>query len=158
PRTKNQAGVFVFRQRAAIFGYNAPNYDLLLASLKLTPPASGLPVIFEAPLPEFGFAGGSGFTGTTGLVGFGGFGQQAFPPPTWENRTLEDDNPRHDLTTRYIYLDTTYPAIAKNSWIALVAPAGDPLVLRVTDNRIVTRSQFTISGKLSVLTVELPTN
>src|SRR5262249_54858620 len=73
PRTKKQAGVFVFRQRAAIFGYNAPNYDLLLASLKLPPPASGVPVIFEAPLPEFGFAGGSGFTGTTGLVGFGGF-------------------------------------------------------------------------------------
>src|SRR5262249_8356655 len=72
-RKKNKAGVFVFRHCGAKFGYTPPNYALWLASLKLPPPASGVPVIFEAPLPEFGFAGGSGFTGTTGLVGFGGF-------------------------------------------------------------------------------------
>jgi len=157
PRTKNPAEVFVFRQRAAIFGYNAPNYDLLLTSLKVPIPDPGPTNIFETGLPDFAFTEDLILAGT-GLIGFGGFRRQTFPPPTWEFRTLEEDNPVHRGPFRFIYLDTTYPAIAANTWIALIGPGTDPLILRVTDNETVTRSQFTISGKLSRLTVELPTS
>src|SRR5215467_2620555 len=157
PRTKNPDDVFVFRQRAAIFGYNAPNYDLLLTSLKVPIPDSGPASIFDAGLPGFGFTEDL-FLAGTGLVGFGGFRRQTFPPTTWEDRTLEDDNPVHRGPFRFIYLDTIYPAIAMNTWIALIGPGTDPLILKVTDSQTVTRSQFTISGKLTRLTVELPTS
>ena len=127
PRTPDSGNaVMVFRQRAAIFGYNAPDYDLLRASFSLNQ---------RSRSPAFP------------------------PPPSWEHHTIEEDNsPGHvHKKQRYIFLDTTYPGIVRGSWIALIDPAlPHALVLQVTDNQTVGHINFTISGKVSRLTVMLP--
>jgi predicted phage baseplate assembly protein len=126
------AGAFAFHQRAAAFGYNAPNYDSLPAKLRVNTTEA----LYRAdgtfdrfvPIP-------------------------AAYPTSWENRTLNDDaEPSGGQCS--IYLDSSYPAIVANSWIALKSPEAQPAVYRVKDNQETTRSRFTISAKVSRLRVE----
>src|SRR5262249_50960490 len=153
PRTKNPPEVFVFRQRAAIFGYNAPDYQLLLASLHLKEPVP----------PPRDFVSGVFVEGIRAIrtVRFT-TDPTVFAYPSWENRTLEEDNPAPTDRSRLIYLDATYPAIVANSRIALIRPDNDltpgnnPLILQVEKNETVSRSDFTISAKVSRLKVTLP--
>ncbi|MEW6734494.1 MAG: putative baseplate assembly protein [Acidobacteriota bacterium] len=129
-------GVFVFRQRAAIFGYNAPKWDSLPANLR-----------FEQRIETYK-------TDNSGNVVFDKYKlvSPAFPT-SWEDRRVENDaSPIGNK--RFIYLDTTYPNIVKDSWIALISPTGQSAILKVVDNVEVTRSDFAISGKISRLTVE----
>jgi len=148
PRTKNSPEVFVLRQRAAIFGYNAPDYQLLLASLHLKEPV-------PPPLEFFGDVFVESMTAirTTRFTS----DPTVFAYPSWENRTLADDNPPRTDQTRFIYLDAAYPAIVANSWIALITPEKeDPTILQVDETTIVSHRDFTISAKVSRLSFTLP--
>jgi predicted phage baseplate assembly protein len=89
---RGDAGAWVFRTRAAIFGHNAPAWGSLPAVLRYgerTTDASGAQVVVAAAYPT-----------------------------SWENRTLADDAG----TNRFVYLDNTYPKLVKGGWIALVHP------------------------------------
>jgi len=111
------AGIFALRQRAAIFGHNAPKWNSLSANLR-----------FGEQVKDK--------TGATISV------DPAFKD-NWEDRTLKPDSgPANNLqeSAGFIFLDSVYPGIAKDSWAALLGPAA-PLpsstlsqVVLVTDN------------------------
>jgi len=120
-------GVFALRLRAAAFGHNAPEYTSLSPLLRIGE------WVLEAD-NKLHFHDGPYSPSKTG---------------NWENNTV--DNP--------IFLDTTYPAIVKGSWIVLVAPSGPDSTteqaLRVKHNVEMTKSAFTITAKVSRLTVDM---
>lgn len=132
-------GVFAFRQRAAIFGYNAPKWDSLPVSMRV-----GQSVAQYKP-------------GATGAPEFDKyvFVAAAFPT-SWEGKTLEEDTPASG-GQRKIDLDSTYQNIAKEGWVALKAPSGsgfEEATFKIKDVAEVTRSDYAISGKVTRLKVE----
>lgn len=128
-------GVFAFRQRAAIFGHNAPKWDSLPTDLR-----------FDKRIEKYK-SDGSFEKYQIVPAGF---------PSSWEDRTLEEDAAPIN-NQRSIYLDNTYPGIIKDSWLVLVSPSAQPQVFKVTDNSETTRSDFAISAKVSRLRVEAGT-
>lgn len=137
PWATANTGVFAFRQHAAIFGYNAPKWDSLPAILRYN-------------------------TRIRTYKSDGSFDKYevvpaAFPSPGWEERTLEDDaepSVNHPIL-RSIYLDNTYPAIIKGSWIVLSSPSTQvSQVFKVKDNVEITCCNFSISAKVSRPRVE----
>ncbi|HVD30066.1 MAG TPA: putative baseplate assembly protein [Mycobacteriales bacterium] len=128
--------VFVLRQHAGVFGYNAPIWDSLPFNLRFTTQAK----VKKTPSASYS--------------------DEDIAPAhstSWENRTLEQDaSPSADGRT--IFLDNVYPGIVGGSWIVLTSPttAGDAIVelpLRVKRNAETTRTAFGISGKTSRLLV-----
>jgi len=149
-------GVFAFRQRAAIFGYNAPNYDLLTAALRAADQSNGLTL---RPLVSFKEEALIEIDKTS--ISQGGFTISPKPssnlPPNWEGRTLENDShPSGNL--RRVDLDSAYPGIVKESWLVLSAPtdggAARVETFKVKDHVEITRSDYAVSAKVSRLTVE----
>jgi hypothetical protein len=133
------AGVFAFRQRAAIFGHNAPKWDSLPTEMR-----------YEKRIPRY----------QNNLFLRYDTIPPAFPAPGWESQTLEADAQPQD-SQRTIFLDSTYPGIIPGSWLVLAAPAtqgGGVLAqaFRVTENVETTRSDFALSLKVSRLQVESP--
>jgi predicted phage baseplate assembly protein len=125
-------GVFVLRQRAAVFGHNAPKYLSLAVNLRFSELDKDLK---RTPL------------------------EAAFPQ-SWDKppRTLDQDaGPNNNF---FVFLDNLYPGIAKGSWAALLSPSlKEPAttlvrVVEVKDNVETTQSEFAISAKVSRLTVE----
>jgi len=148
----NGTGAFAFRQRAAIFGYNAPNYDLLTAALlagQEDRPSVTLLAASRAPTPSIGI---SGVTSNASLI-------STILPPTWEGRILEQDSETSG-NLRTVDLDSNYPGITKESWLALSAPAGGGATrletFKIKDHAEVSRSAYAISAKVSRLRVEEP--
>jgi predicted phage baseplate assembly protein len=132
------ARLFVLRQRAAVFGYNAPTWAALPANLR--------------------------FTTRTEVKTNGTFGDAnvaAAYPTSWDDRTLEQDSsPSSD--GRVIHLDNVYPGIAPGSWIVLTSltTAGDTvaeLPLQVKRNAETTRTAFAVSGRTTRLLVDATT-
>lgn len=124
-------GVFAMRLRAAAFGHNAPQYTSLSPLLRI-----GELVQVSATEKQF---------------------KQGPYPTSWENNTI---GTTAGSQKNLIFLDTTYPAIVKGSWIVLVAvsessDATTEQALRVQQNVEVTRSDFTITAKVSRLTVSV---
>jgi hypothetical protein len=145
-------GVFALRLRAAVFGHNAPLYDSLPGVLRhgeQIKNSSGTTVSVAAAYPE-----------------------------DWEGRLLEEDagletgqggarvtskvrrdartNPKRNLSRRFVWLDNAYPAIVKDGWAVLRAPAANGLreeSFSVLDNVELTRSDFTLSLKAARLTL-----
>jgi predicted phage baseplate assembly protein len=144
-------GVFAFRQRAAIFGYNAPNYDLLVASLRAGEDnQSNVVTAFRAMLQA-----------TTPRLDISSVGANVSSLPgvlanNWEDRTLEQDSdPSGNM--RKVDLDNAYPGIAKEGWLVLSAPFGATTreeTFKVRDHAEIARSAYTVSGKTSRLSVE----
>lgn len=129
--------LFVFRQRAAAFGYNAPLWD------SLQPPLRLWSVFQEADTSKSP-------PGTV-LV--------AVPPAyetTWEKLAL-DYNSACSANQCVLYLDNTYPEILPNSWITLQTPDGTTAITQVVSNTEVTHTDFTLSAKVSRLTIQPPT-
>ncbi len=132
------ASLFVLRQRAGVFGYNAPTWDALPANLRFTTRAE----VEGDKKGEFVFKP-----------------IKAAFPDNWEKRTLEDDA-RSPTEGRVIYLDNVYPGIVAGSWIVLTSLAAndkavaEPLPLRVKRNVETTRTAFSISGRTSRLLVD----
>ena len=128
PATAN-AGMFALRQRAAIFGHNAPKWTSLSGNLRF----------------------GERITKPDGTF----LGVPAAFGVDWEGRKLSDDLGGKN----FVFLDNVYPAITKDSWVALESPsAADEsvtltLVGQVKSHVEMTRSDFAISAKVSRLTV-----
>lgn len=99
-----ETGVFVFRQRAAVFGHNAPKY----LSLPLDQRATNGPY-----------------------------------PTSWEGRTLADES-----DGRQVDLDRTYPNVVPGSFVVLETETARR-VYRVEDNAELSRSDFTLSAKVT---------
>lgn len=143
-------GVFAFRQRAAIFGYNAPNYELLTAALRADQKSGLNPLLFAVSTSNISSSISQGdFTLS--------LGSSSNLPPNWEKRTLEMDS-HTSGNLRTIDLDSSYPGIIKESWLVLSAPTSSGAArvetFKVKDQVEITRSDYAISAKVSRLTVE----
>ncbi len=125
-----KGAVYVLRQQVATFGHNAPYYFSLQPNLRYQ-------TVFNA---------GGGHTHTV----------PAAYPSNWEKWTLQTIGGNSQ-----IYLDSLYPAILKSSYIVIQrTPYGTPQseVAKIASNTEVTRSQSTLSAKVSLLQLANATN
>ncbi|MGI9102241.1 MAG: putative baseplate assembly protein [Terriglobales bacterium] len=122
--------VLVFRQHASLFGHNAPNWYSLPASMR--------PVDAEVL--------------SRGRVTKKIIKNQDEPafPDNWENWKLSNNAADGNYL---IYLDKTYPEIKPGSWIVVSTPKASR-ILQVLAVAEVDHSEFSISGKLTRLTVK----
>jgi hypothetical protein len=126
------AGVWMFRQRAAAFGYNAPLWDSLQPGLRIE--AAFLQADTSSP-PNITYVGVA----------------PAYKN-SWEGLQLDYYNSCGGGECT-LYLDSSYPDIVANSWIALLTPGLAPAPVQVASNTETTYSAFTLSAKVSRLTV-----
>lgn len=129
-------GVFAFRQRAAIFGHNAPKWDSLPANLR-----------FDTSIAKYK----QDVNGNT-VIDKLEFVQAAFPAPGWEDRRLENDGGAVS-NSRFVFLDNVYPNIVKGGWLVLSSRTVAPQAFAITDHIETSRSDFSISAKVSRLTI-----
>ncbi|MBS0181077.1 MAG: putative baseplate assembly protein [Nitrospira sp.] len=118
-------GVFAFRERAALFGHNAPKWESLPKEQRRKSSQTDDDAPVEAQV----------------------YGE------TWEGRTLQQEQPLSGEA--YIYLDRTYPAIVEGSWIVLASPTSglEPQVYRVHETAELTRADFTLTAKVTRIRV-----
>ena len=119
PAVEKHPAVHAFRQRAALFGYNAVDPNLLnptgtnLASLVMTSPSASVSASSSSSVnPPY--------------------------PWTWKNFNLSGN----------IDLDAVYPKIVTGSWLVLTGSAG-PCLYRATSVSSVARSDFGLSAKIT---------
>ncbi len=125
-RASASAGeLYVMRQRAALFGHNAPAYESLPASLRFTS-------FREATKTTAGIA-------TFASVG-AAFGTN------WENRTAAQEAGSQPV----IFLDAVYPGITPGGWVVL-RDGDNQRAYQITDVGEVARTSFTLSAKVSRL-------
>jgi hypothetical protein len=124
--------VHIFRQRAAAFGHNAPFYGSLPVSLR-----------HETAVQVPDNDGGVTWAGVAPAY-----------PHNWEPDLNLAKQSGGTLDAPTIALDTVYTGIVPQSWLALVQPGKSPLALSVTDVQERVRSDFTLSAKVTVLTVD----
>jgi hypothetical protein len=138
-RRESKQAVFAFRQRAAVFGYNAPVWRTLPAALRFTHKTE--------QVDSNGNPAGAKI-------------ESAAFPEDWEGRSLEDDTRVTD-SQRRLDLDGPYKNITGGSWVLLSAPKSDGNTLtqslKVTDHVEVSRSDYSVSGKISRLKLALAT-
>jgi hypothetical protein len=131
------AGIWVFRQRAAAFGYNAPLWDSLQPGLR-----------FESAFLQGDPSSPPNITYTSVAPAY---------KDSWENLHLDYYNNCGNGECA-LYLDSSYPDIVANSWIALLSPSLTTATVQVatvlvSSNTETTYSAFTLSAKVSRLTV-----
>lgn len=114
-----ETGVFAFRQRASIFGHNAPKYDTLPATQRFTDYTTDAQGKLVPRTPPF--------------------------PTSWEFRRLDDEP---GASTRQIDLDRTYPSVVKGSWLVLEDPFNRE-IYKVEDNTELSRADYTLTGRVS---------
>jgi hypothetical protein len=126
--------VFALRQRAAVFGHNAPEWKSLPVTLRYKTQAQVVEngqLVTECICPAY--------------------------PDDWDKRTLEADASPSEQG-RTVDLDGVYPGFAAGGWAVLVTPRTDggvaALPLRVNGNVETSRTDFTLSGKISRLLVD----
>ena len=68
-------------------------------------------------------------------------------PDNWDNLNL----PASTKAAKAVDLDTTYPTMAKDSWVVLESLTVSPKPYRIKDNRELTRSDYAISAKVTRL-------
>ncbi len=123
-------GVYALRQRAAVFGHNAPSW-------------ANLPQIVQGQDHQITgrvLAGsGSPETDTTKWQ----------YDKNWDNLNLEESNTGAGV----VHLDNVYPAFTENSWVVLESPGQAASAYRVASNREITRSDYTLSAKVTRLTL-----
>jgi len=121
-----QGQAFVFEQTANCFGYNAPLWDSLPVTMRYTTIAQNSSPPNQVVDPPFPFS--------------------------WEDFTVEDVSDSSD----FIFLDKTYSEAVPKSWIALyLKKPGQQQphteIRQVVSNSEVAHTDFTISGKVSLL-------
>jgi hypothetical protein len=130
-------GIFALRQRAAVFGHNAPLWSSLPVTLRYWTEAKIKTNTHFADKPI----------------------EPAYPDD-WEQHTLEADATPAPQG-RAVYLDGVYPGFVAGGWAVLAAPADAggmaELPLRVIGNDETTRTAFTLSGKTSRLLLDCAT-
>ncbi len=132
PPSNPQSGVFAFRQRASLFGHNAPDWNSLPLNLR-----DG--EVQEKPV------------GTTTFV------NGPYKSKNWEGYDVGDDAD-NDLTTD-IYLDNTYEEVVPSSWIIMdpgPAPGGptEAKAYAVAGAADVSRSDYTLTAKVTRLQLD----
>jgi hypothetical protein len=160
--TDDAVGVFALRARAAVFGHNAPRWDSLPGSLRygeqvkdstgkpINVPAA-YPADWEGRLLEEDAGVGAGRGSVTAVTG-------ARASAAKKARRFPGDSVRSSLvfSRRFVWLDNAYPQIVKGGWAVLRAPSGEGFKdesYAVIDNVELTRSDFTLSLKVSRLTL-----
>ena len=123
-------GVYALRQRAAVFGHNAPSW-------------ANLPQIVQGQDQQI-----------TGRVLEGSESPEDDStkwqyPTNWDDLNLEEANG----TGGVLDLDNVYPAMTENSWIVLESPGVAARAYRVASNREITRTDYTLSAKVTRLTL-----
>ncbi|MCB0167281.1 MAG: putative baseplate assembly protein [Anaerolineae bacterium] len=134
PPSPAETGVYALRQRAAIFGHNAPSW-------------ANLPQIVQGQSVQI--------TGRV-LIGSGSPESNTEKwqyPNNWDNLSLADAPGTHTVD-----LDNTYPAMTKDSWIVLESPAQAAQAYRVSQNQALTRNDYTLSVKVTRLTLTTNTH
>ena len=122
--------VFAMRLRAALFGYNAPDRRVL--------PDTTLAKFDAASVLEISSGGATG--------GLGGV-EIALGPQDWKFK----------VSGNTVDLDTVYPAITVGSRIAL-STSSRSVLARVTAAGETGRTDYTLTGKVTRLTVEVVAN
>lgn len=112
-------GVFALRQHASIFGHNAPAYSSLPATQRFTDYVTASDGTLQPKAPPY--------------------------PDSWEDKRLSQEP---GGPTKEIDLDTTYPSIVKGSWLVLES-SSKRSVYKVEDNTELSRSDYTLTGKVS---------
>lgn len=118
-------GIFTLRQRAAIFGHNAPRW-------------ATLPQIVKGEDQQII---GRELTSTQ-LA-------KAQYPTDWDDNSVTEDTPDDNV----IDLDNAYSSIVENSWIVLESPEVTAAGFRVQKNQELTRIDYSLSVKVSRLTL-----
>ena len=118
-------GVFAFRERAALFGHNAPKWNSLPASQRFGEKVKDKDGNEQSVEPVY--------------------------PLSWEGRTLSQE--QETGQPPYVYLDRLYSSIVKGSWIVLESPAARSSY-QVLETAELSRADFTLSGKITRLTVD----
>lgn len=148
--------VFVLRRRAGIFGTNAPDWRSMPAELRQE---------YLDPPPGFGHAVKHGFEHPVEHAvehavahAVGGSGPHVAAPTA--GSPLPDQWPRfsvvpHGAPDNTVDLDTVYPAVAAGSWVVLTRP-GVAQAYRVTSSTETARADFTLTGKVTRLTLDGP--
>jgi hypothetical protein len=133
-----QGSVYAFRQQAAPFGYNAPNYyslpPILLygntaESATLSPPNATIPPAYPNPWDNNPSTGGG----------------------EWNLSDWGSDSSGN----AYLYLDNVYSQIVPGSYVTLISTLDgvQPATFQVAGNLPVTYQNFTLSAKVSQLTL-----
>jgi predicted phage baseplate assembly protein len=125
-------GVYAFRQHAAIFGHNSPTW-------------ATLPQIVQGQ--------------TTQIIGRvlkslhnADTSDNTWKPAKWQYSDDWDNRSAEAIdATGSIDLDNLYPQMTQESWVALEAPGQSAKAFAVDANQELTRSDFTLSVKVSRL-------
>lgn len=151
-RPSPPTGAFAFRQRAALFGHNAPRYDSLPAVMRrgewfrvTSPDETG--VVSAATKDSSGQITASISQGAAQAAPKAfDFLKPAFPN-SWEDLTLSGAK-----GTRRIDLDNVYPGVVAGGWLVLRSPGALGSYV-VQENVETTRSDYTLTAKVSRLTL-----
>jgi predicted phage baseplate assembly protein len=119
-------GIFALRQRAAIFGHNAPAWR------SLPQVVNGLNRLVTGP------------NMTPAELA------TAQHPDNWDTLNVPE-SAKAGAGAVAVDLDNSYPAMIKDSWLVLESPTVSPKPYRIKDNRELTRNDFAISGKVTRL-------
>lgn len=151
PSGSSESGAFAFRQRAALFGHNAPRYDSLPSVLReiewypTVPPGQTISTTAASSAQPSARASGGALSAVASFEGF----KKLLPafPTSWENLTLSASK-----ASRQIHLDNVYPGIVEGGWVVLRSPSALSSY-RVQSNVETTRSDYTLTAKVSRLTL-----
>ncbi|HTA23120.1 MAG TPA: putative baseplate assembly protein [Terriglobales bacterium] len=147
------AKVFAFRQKAALFGHNAPDPDLFV---NLNPPPAagskdlirpriertGIDTAIDTTDTSVGFIGLSGSSSVTSLPNLI---DTSTSPWQWNNFQIK----AYDE----IYLDSIYPKIVVGSWFALIS-SGSAQLYNVQSVAHRSMSGFAISARVTQLSAD----
>lgn len=125
-----ELGIFALRRRAAIFGHNAPRW-------------AALPQVVDGRN-----------TLVTGKHLSATDRSKAQHPTDWDHFTLSQSQAEAKAGSNSVDLDNTYPEMVKGSWLVLESPTVSPSAYRIEGNQELTRSDFTLSVKVTRLTLD----
>jgi len=131
PAPPAETGVYALRQRAAIFGHNAPKW-------------ATLPQVVNGQTQQI----------IGSVLANSNINKSNWQyPDDWDNLDLSDA-PNPGSSANAIDLDNTYPAMTESSWVVLESPSEAARAFRVLKNQELTRNDFTLSVKASRLTLD----
>lgn len=130
--------IVALRTRASIFGHNAPKWEAL-------PTIQRIGEFVSTPDPS----------GQDGRVSHFENGPYSNRRNSWAEQTLNNYHDELPNGTN-VYLDNIYPVIVKDSWVVL-KDSTDALAYKVTSTNEISKSDFTLSAKVSRLTLNTRT-
>lgn len=132
----DDTGVFVLRVHAPLFGNNAPDWNAM-------PPAVRDPYYNRYKQLHPDAPSESDFT------------DWPFLPPASPITVVGVGNPPQQ-PRNVIDLDRTYAQISGKSWVAVRHPAGNVVIARVESTRETGLANYTLSGRVTELTLDTP--